>query len=200
MRAEGGGDDGMPHGDGATGGGIFALRRPRPYSRALAGRTLRGALRSKCRHLRLPHACAYHAARETHGCYNVAAREGRALAGGRATRGPSLQRRLYAMIWMVYVCGGGRGNLRVAKTPPLQSAFAGMPVRDGRATNVAIASASMPQTVPFMRRRNGQYEWIFIAMRHGKGGHSLRSAPPLPRTQQPISPIDRNVILGSRRA
>ena len=39
----------MPHGDGATGGGIFALRRPRPYSRALAGRTLRGALRSKCR-------------------------------------------------------------------------------------------------------------------------------------------------------
>ena len=25
--------------------------------------------------------------------------------------------------------GGGRGNLRVAKTPPLQSAFAGMPLR-----------------------------------------------------------------------
>ena len=78
-----------------AGGGIFALRRPRPYSRASAGMPLRGALRSKCRHLRLPHACAYHAARETHGCYNVAVREERALAGGRATRGPPLQHHPY---------------------------------------------------------------------------------------------------------
>ena len=30
---------------------------------------------------------------------------------------------------MVYVYCGGRGNLRVAKTPPLQSAFAGIPLR-----------------------------------------------------------------------
>ena len=33
-----------------------------------------------------------------------------------------------------------------------------------------------------------------IATRRGKGGHSLRSAPPLPRAQWPISKIDRNVI------
>ena len=31
--------------------------------------------------------------------------------------------------WDGHGGGGGRGNLRVAKTPPLQSAFAGMPLR-----------------------------------------------------------------------
>ncbi|MFC2481051.1 MAG: hypothetical protein ACFNUE_08450, partial [Bacteroides sp.] len=31
--------------------------------------------------------------------------------------------------WDGHGGGDGRGNLRVAKTPPLQSAFAGMPLR-----------------------------------------------------------------------
>ena len=65
-----------------AGGGIFALRRPRPYSRAFAGMPLRGALRSECRyyHRLPPHAMP---PREPHVFHNDAAREGRALAGGR---------------------------------------------------------------------------------------------------------------------
>jgi len=51
MHAKGGAD--------GTGGGIFALRRPRPYSRAFARMPLCTALRSKRRPLLSP-PCAYH--------------------------------------------------------------------------------------------------------------------------------------------
>ena len=51
-----------------TGGGIFAVRRPRPYSRAFAGM----ALRSKCGHCRLHAHTMPHV--ETLILYNDAAR------------------------------------------------------------------------------------------------------------------------------
>ena len=38
------------------------------------------------------------------------------------------------------------------------------------------------------------YGGLWSLSRHGKGGHSRCSAPPLPRAQWPISKIDRNVI------
>ena len=85
---------------------------------------------------------------------------------------------------MVCAHGGanGRGNLRVAKTPPLQSALAGMPLRGGYDPNAVITTASLrmpchPGSLTF-----------FITMRRGRGGHSLRSAPPLPRKQQQWHP------------
>ena len=67
------------------GGEIFALRRPRPYSRTLRGYHC-DPNAAHCRHHEhtMPHI-------ETCSFYNDAAREGRALGGGQATFGLPLQ-------------------------------------------------------------------------------------------------------------
>ena len=118
----------------------------------MAGRALRGG-------------CDPNAAHDNRNHQGIMRREGRRAA-------------------MVCAHGGanGRGNLRVAKTPPLQSALAGMPLRGGYDPNAVITTASLrmpchPGSLTF-----------FITMRRGRGGHSLRSAPPLPRKQQQWHP------------
>ena len=52
------------------------------------------------------------------------------------------------MVWALWRRGDGRGNLRVAKTPPLQSAFAGIPLR-----------RMPPTTICAHMGLNGNGEW-----------------------------------------
>ena len=68
-----------------VGGGIFALRRPRTLQSAFAGRPLRVALRSTCRHCRRLHAHTM-PRMESHGFYN---RHGTVREGARGWAGNS---------------------------------------------------------------------------------------------------------------
>ena len=72
---------------------------------------------------------------------------------------------------------GGGIFAKTAKTPPLQSGVCG----DFIACHIAIQMPSYyrchAHTMPHMETP------VFITTRHGEGGHSLRSAPPLPRSQ-----------------
>ena len=130
---------------GQTGGGIFALRRPRPYSRAFAGMPLRGALRSECRyyHRLPPHAMP---PREPHVFHNDAAREGRALAGGRRAGGWEGGRVEGRGWWTVNQAGGGIFALR--RPRPYSRAFAGMPLRGALRSECRYYHRLPPHAMP----------------------------------------------------
>ena len=103
---------------------------------------------------------------------------GRVFVGGQATHGLPLQRCSYAIIWMMGVYGGGgRGNLRENREDP--------------APTVGVACRIASKYRPFLPRRHAHImhpaclppmgTLRFLSRHVGKGGYSLRSAPPLPR-------------------
>ena len=54
------------------------------------------------------------------------------------------------MAWDGHGGGDGRGNLRAAKTPPLQSAFAGMPLRIALRSRCRHCRRRHARTIPHM--------------------------------------------------
>ena len=73
--------------------------------------------------------------------------------------------------------GGGRGNLRAAKTPPLQSAFAGMPLRVALRSRCRHCHRLHARAMPPMETHVfiTEAEWEGRAL----GGGRATFAPPL---------------------
>gem|GEM_PF-1786615 len=65
--------------------------------------------------------------------------------------------------------GDGRGNLRVAKTPPLQSGVAGRLSRSALRSKCHPLRLRHAHTIQGLCKTNGKF---FITIRRRKGGHS----------------------------
>ena len=162
---------------GRVGGGIFALRRPRPYSRALRGyqcamrrykRPSAGFLiATRCgaphRYKRTPKRRIAHKSPQTPSAPALTVRDAATGEG------------MYAR--MVNRVGGGI-FAKTAKTPPLQSALRGCHCDPNVVPSPTSPCPDLPPRIPLPMSRVDS-----ITMRHVKGGHSLCSASPLPRTQ-----------------